>query len=83
MLVHEATHGVVAARGIHYERALWSRIERLCVHEENRFVKRLRNQGFDGAEQLEREFDERRWEFSWTATRGQRIRALFKEGKRQ
>lgn len=77
-LVHEATHGAIAARGIPYAGELRGRIERLCVREENRFVQRLRNIGFAGAVRLHRDFDESEWEFSWNASRRQRMAALIK-----
>jgi hypothetical protein len=41
MLVHEATHGLLYARGIPYDEKHRERIERLCFKEENRFLKRL------------------------------------------
>jgi hypothetical protein len=77
-LVHEATHGEIEARGIPYNEEFRCRIERLCVREENRFVERLRDAGFPVAERLYRDFDHTDWEFSWNATRRQRLVALFK-----
>lgn len=41
ILVHEATHGRVHARGIPYDEEHRERIERLCYKEENRFLKHL------------------------------------------
>jgi hypothetical protein len=41
ILVHEATHGLVHARGIPYDEEHRERIERLCYKEENRFLRRL------------------------------------------
>jgi hypothetical protein len=41
ILVHEATHGLIYARGIPYDEQYRERIERLCFKEENRFLKRL------------------------------------------
>jgi hypothetical protein len=77
-LVHEATHGEIEARGIPYDGEFRCRIERLCVQEENRFVQRLRDAGFVAAERLGRDFDESDWDFSWNASRKDRVVALFK-----
>jgi hypothetical protein len=41
ILVHEATHGLIHARGIPYDEQHRERIERLCYKEENRFFKRI------------------------------------------
>jgi len=41
ILVHESTHGLIAARGIEYCADDRVRIERLCVKEQNRFASRL------------------------------------------
>jgi hypothetical protein len=40
LIVHEATHGAIEARGIPYYRRHRIRIERLCVEEERRFLRR-------------------------------------------
>jgi hypothetical protein len=41
ILVHEATHGLVYARGIPYDERYRERIERLCFKEERRFLTPL------------------------------------------
>jgi hypothetical protein len=41
VLVHEATHGLLCSRGVRHTRARRSRIERLCVLEEARFIRHL------------------------------------------
>lgn len=41
VLVHEATHGLLNCRGVRHTRARRSRIERLCVLEEARFICHL------------------------------------------
>lgn len=74
-LVHEATHGEIRHRGIPYTRELRSRIERLCVREEQRFVTRLTLTRPDLADRLYYEFDAANWKWSWSATRGERFRA--------
>jgi hypothetical protein len=40
-LVHEATHGVIDARGIPYNKRFRERIELVCIHEETKSVSRI------------------------------------------
>jgi hypothetical protein len=68
-LVHEATHGALRARAIGYSVHLWSRVERCCVREQNRFIERLSISRPDIAKFLHREFTESRWHRLGTATR--------------
>lgn len=42
LLVHEATHGLLDAKGFFFSQALKERIESICEKEERRFVRRLR-----------------------------------------
>jgi len=78
VLVHEATHGVICSRGIPYSRELRSRIERLCVTEEQRFLIHLTITHPDLASGLYREFDASKWRASWNATRTERFLAVIK-----
>jgi hypothetical protein len=82
VLVHEATHGVIHRHGISYQSERRSRIERLCVREENRFLTRLANTQPELAQDLKRDFDEAEWAFAWSATprdlRWSLIRRFFK-----
>jgi hypothetical protein len=41
-LVHEATHGLIAAQHIPYDRRRWERIERVCEKEAARFLRKAR-----------------------------------------
>jgi hypothetical protein len=41
LLVHESTHGLIAARSIPYNKRTRMRIERLCREEERRFFMRI------------------------------------------
>ena len=68
-LVHEATHGRLRSRGIGYTPENRTRIEKLCVTEEQRFAKHL-NLAPDVFAWLERShaFDPRRWERYWKST---------------
>ena len=76
-LVHEATHGVIEAWGIPYESSLRSRIERLCVAEEQRFLRRLAATQPELADRLYREFCEAEWDFAWTATPRELTTSVF------
>ena len=81
-LVHEATHGVLRARGIGYSAELRSRVERCCVREEHRFLARLAKIRPDIATVLHREFSESHWQRSWTATRIQSFLDLVRRLRR-
>ena len=78
VLVHEATHGVINSRGIPYSPEMRVRIERLCVTEQNRFLRVLARSDPETAAHLHREFDESRWYSSWHATFGQRLSEIFR-----
>jgi len=75
-LVHEATHGAIDARGVLYTPKLRSRIEHLCVREEQRFVIRLTLTRPALADRRYRDFDFSQWEPSWRATPGERLRRI-------
>ena len=67
-LIHEATHALIESRGIRYIGDIRGRIERCCVREQNRFLRRLSQSRPDLAALLHKEFDEAEWHDSWTAT---------------
>ena len=67
-LVHEATHGVVRSRGILYTPEFRERIERLCVCEEQRFLRRLAAIEPELAARIDLEFDASDWNWYWGAT---------------
>jgi len=46
-LIHEATHARVAKAGIEWRPSVESRIEHLCLKEEERFALHLERRGFD------------------------------------
>ena len=57
-MVYNATLGLIASRGIPYNRATWRRIQKLCAREQNQFIRRLRNDCYNFAGlivQLERQ----------------------------
>ena len=74
ILVHEATHGAIESCGIKYDTHNRSRIERLCVKEQNRFASLLA--AFDPdrypEDRLHAEFRESDWHPEWMATPTQR-----------
>lgn len=78
-LIHEATHAVIEARGIQYVPERRARIERLCVAEENRFIRKLGLLDPELAAKLHREFDVSEWHEAWTASRWQRLSSLVRQ----
>ena len=77
-LVHEATHGEIRSRGVLYTVKLRSRIERLCVEEEQRFILSLTITRPELASRLYREFDAAEWKQFWAATAGEKFRAQLR-----
>ena len=41
LIIHEATHGMLDAKGIAYSKKNWEQTERLCKLEEYRFIRRV------------------------------------------
>ena len=76
MLVHEATHGVLYAQGIPYSGQLRSRIERLCVREEQRFLSLVAESRPEVAKAVWHDFDEFSWHERWTHSRLQSLSAI-------
>jgi hypothetical protein len=74
-LVHEATHGAISSHGIPYDTEKRSRIERLCVKEQNRFVTRLAQAEPERypLELLHMDFDEGAWKPAWTLSRWEKV----------
>jgi len=77
-IIHEATHGVVACRDIAYSKKLRSRIERLCVTEEQRFLIHLTITRPALATSLYHEYDPARWKDSWAITPFQNLTAILR-----
>ncbi len=86
-IVHEATHGVIEARGIEMSEANRLKIERLCVAEQNRFVAILRARDPERYPPCYLNFraDERYWAPEWEKSPAQRalsyIKRLRADGK--
>jgi hypothetical protein len=86
-IVHEATHGSIRSRGIGYTPELRIRIEKLCVLEENRFVRRVAKLAHERShrelglimECLETEFDAKAWDVAWNASKLERLRHIWKQ----
>jgi len=77
-LIHEATHGRLCSRGIEYTPELRTRIEKLCIVEENRFLFKLIFFKPDLAESLYQHVDVTRWKPLWDATRMEQLKGLLK-----
>jgi hypothetical protein len=76
LLIHEATHAYLEGIGIQYEESNRSRIEELCVKEQNRWAASLDNRVL--GEMLHQDFDSELWDFSWNASSGEHIKATFR-----
>lgn len=83
LLVHEATHGTIRAHGILYTPELRSRIERLCVAEEHRFLDRLSRSQPEVASRVRGDFDESDWYSAWNATIFERLSHAFRRLRAQ
>lgn len=83
LLVHEATHGTIRAHGILYTPELRSRIERLCVAEQHRFLDRLSASEPELASRAREDFDESDWYPEWNATTFERLSYAFRRLRAQ
>lgn len=74
VIVHEATHAWLMTRGIPYTRKNVLRVERLCLREENRFLKKLdaAEPGL-GAALVRDDFDPSAYEKLWSLSRRERF----------
>ena len=77
VLVHEATHGAIHSKYIHYLPRLRARIERLCETEARRFATWADTSERHWSDALVQKFDERRWHNSWYSTPLQRAKTLL------
>ncbi len=68
VLVHEVTHGTIAARGIDYTPATRARIEQICAAQQRRFARKLAESGIAprDMEELQDDFDPVTYERIWT-----------------
>jgi hypothetical protein len=80
LFVHEATHGLLHARGFRRTKRNWKQIERICQSEENRFLSRIDSPWGD---QLCRPFDPAEWDLgSWLTRAMTRSRRIGEERKK-
>jgi hypothetical protein len=78
-LVHEATHGRIRDCGVRYTPEWRARIERLCVKEETRFLRRLQIhprivQWLNSAQ----EFNPANWKLAWESNAWQTLVATLR-----
>lgn len=78
LMVHEATHGMLLARGFDYTEESRAQTERICVAEENRFLARLGGVRADLADSLRIKFDPNDWMESWNMNPAEEVNRLFK-----
>lgn len=83
VLVHEATHGTIRTHGILYTPEIRSRIERLCVAEEHRFLDHLARCQNDLARRIRRDFSESDWHSAWSATPTETLFRIFRRLRSQ
>ena len=74
LLVHEATHGSLFAKGFPYNPSNREQIERICHAEAQRFMRRAAPHW---SEALSKGFDLSRWHFAWHASKWQQLRGIL------
>ena len=72
IIIHEATHGYLRSRNIEHTKERRASIERICVEEENRFLKRVAIKYPKIAEKYYYEFNPDDWSYSFSASKWQR-----------
>ena len=80
ILIHEATHGVIEARGIQMSETNRLQIERLCTREQNRFAGRLSARDAERYPSALLHFnaDESYWSAEWKKSGGQRALSFIR-----
>jgi hypothetical protein len=78
LMVHEATHGMLLARGFDYTEETRIQTERICIAEENRFLARLGGVRADLADSLRTEFNADDWMESWNMSSADEVKRLLK-----
>jgi hypothetical protein len=74
-IIHEATHGYIASKGIGYNKENRGRIEEICEKASARF---LRKTSYKNAEEIIGKFDESRWHFYWNASAWEETKIILK-----
>ena len=72
-IVHEATHGVIYTKGFKYDQENRVQIERICVTEQNRFLKKAEEIYPEYQGMLVCDFDPSGWDYSFSTTRTKKI----------
>jgi len=85
IVVHEATHGLLHARGIPYDERYRERIERLCIKEEHRFLRPLLTPESVTRMEKMRTFNSDAYRWHWASPFWQRWRrsVQYKKARRQ
>lgn len=78
VIVHEATHGYLRAKGFGRTKRNWMQLERICRSEENRFLSRLAPPMCD---HLQRPFNPGDWDFGSPLARVREVLRRRKEIK--
>ncbi|MBK1828869.1 hypothetical protein [Haloferula rosea] len=78
VLVHEATHGLLAHKGFHYTTDQRVQIERICVAEENRFLLKTNRLREGLGDNLQFKFDPCLWEDAWQMGRWEKFTRSLK-----
>jgi hypothetical protein len=77
-IVHEATHGLIVAKGIRTNRKNWIRIERICRAEQNGFLARIQSRY---GSKLMRPFTPKKWD--QMGSRFARMRTIWRRMKEE
>src|SRR5271156_1694721 len=80
LLIHEATHGQLLAKGLAYNDKTWERTERLCHLEEYRFIHRI-DQGWADLYRNPQKFNPELWPRRRRESRADRQAAWRKRGE--
>ncbi len=83
VIVHEVTHGVICKKGIISNRDNRVQVERICVAEQNRFLRKLLKQYPELPEDIVRTFDPNNWSEAWGWSRFERFRREMKRAERK
>ncbi|MEN8251805.1 MAG: hypothetical protein ABFS32_22990 [Bacteroidota bacterium] len=72
VLIHEATHGYLCSRKVEHTKERRASIERICVAEENRFLRKVAISYPKIAEQYYYEFNPDDWDYSFNTSKWKR-----------
>lgn len=78
LIIHEATHGHLFAKGFEYKTENRLQIERICTAEENRFYKKVEFLFPEYEGLLYRDFNSKNWNYLWNTPKHKIIYDKFK-----